>query len=65
MHQSAQTEAAASAERRRVRNRANQMQRALAAVHVAVDALSGTDRLVVLNEALSQALQEEREREMT
>ena len=51
-----QTEAEASAERRRLRSRANQMQRAEAAVHLSVDALSPTDRLVVLNSCLRAAL---------
>ena len=62
MRQFVQSEAEASADRRRIRGRANQMQRALAAIHLATDSLSRTERLVVLNEALSEALQDARER---
>jgi hypothetical protein len=51
-----QSEAEARAERRRLRSRANQMQRAVAAVDLAVDALSAVDRLVVLNSCLRAAL---------
>jgi hypothetical protein len=51
-----QTEAEARAERRRMRSRANQMQRAVAAVDLAVDALSAIDRLVLLNSCLRNAL---------
>ena len=43
-------------ERRSVRDRGNQMQRALAAVALAVDGLSSVDRLMVLNDALRQAV---------
>jgi hypothetical protein len=43
-------------DRRKVRDRLNQMQRAIACVALAVDGLSSRDRLVVLNEALRQAL---------
>jgi hypothetical protein len=37
------------------------MQRAEAAVHLSLDALSKTDRLVVLNACLTDALQEARD----
>ena len=42
-----QPEAAACAERRRLRSRVNQLMRAEAAVHLSVDALSPVDRLAV------------------
>jgi hypothetical protein len=51
-----QPEAAACAERRRLRSRVNQLMWAEAAVHLSVDALSPVDRLVVLNACLRAAL---------
>lgn len=54
-------QALASSDARRLRRRANQIQRAIAAVQLAVDGLSGTDRLIVLNDALTEALREERQ----
>lgn len=53
-----QPEAAARAERRRLRSRVNQLMRAEAAVHLSVDALSPRDRLVVLNACLRAALED-------
>jgi hypothetical protein len=51
-----QPEAEARAERRRLRSRVNQLMRAEASVMLSVDALSTTDRLVVLNTCLRNAL---------
>jgi hypothetical protein len=51
-----QSERQARAERRRLRSRANQLMRAEASVMLSVDALSPTDRLVVLNSCLRNAL---------
>jgi len=54
----------APAFRRKLRSRANQMLRAVSAVHLAVDGLPSRDRLIVLNEALRDALDDdERERD--
>jgi hypothetical protein len=47
----------------RLRDIANQMQRAICAVELAVDALSPRDRLIVLNEALRNALDDRAMRE--
>lgn len=55
-----QDEKTAARERRLIRKRANQMQRALAAVLTDVDALGPTDRLIVLNDALVVALRDHR-----
>jgi hypothetical protein len=55
-------EAEAAAERRRLRSRTNQMQRAEAGVHLMCDALSATDKLVVLNACLRDALDDSRGR---
>jgi len=43
-------------ERRNIRNRVNQMDRAIAAVTLAVDALSHKEKCIVLHECLSDAL---------
>ena len=51
-----QREAAARAERRRLRSQVNQLMRAEASVMLSVDALSHRDRLVVLNACLRNAL---------
>jgi hypothetical protein len=53
-----QPEAEARAERRRLRGRVNQLMRAEASVMLSVDALSPTDRLVVLNTCLRNALED-------
>jgi len=51
-------ETAKARERRMVRDRMDQMQRAMAAVALAVDGLPHRDRLIVLNVTLRQALDE-------
>ena len=49
-------DSAAALERRHVRDRANQIQRAIAAVYLAVDALPPTDQVLTLNVALRETL---------
>jgi hypothetical protein len=44
---------------RKTRARANQMQRAICAIDLAVDSLSVNDRLIVLNNALRNALDDQ------
>lgn len=46
----------AARERHLIRKRAVQMQRALAAIELAIDGLPQTDRLIVLNAVLTEAL---------
>jgi hypothetical protein len=55
-----QDEKTSARERRLIRSRANQMQRALTAVLTDVDALGPTDALIVLNDALVAKLAEHR-----
>jgi hypothetical protein len=57
-----QNDSAPARERRLVRDRANQIERAISAVYLAVDALSGTDRLIALHQVLSAELQNQRRR---
>jgi len=52
---------ASSQDRRRVHSRVNQIQRAEAAVHLAVDGLGHIDRLMVLNNVLSEYLRDAHE----
>jgi hypothetical protein len=51
----------AARERRRIHSRANQMQRAQAAVVLSLDALTVRERLVVLNELMTELLAAYRE----
>src|SRR5215813_11749021 len=60
--QTAVYEPNAPRERRALRSRVNQMQRALAAVYLAVDGLSPRDRVVVLHTALQESMNELSER---
>jgi len=46
----------AARERHLIRKRATQMQRAVAAIELAIDALSPIDQLIVLNSVLREAL---------
>jgi hypothetical protein len=55
-----QDEKTSARERRLIRARAEKMQVALARVLTDVDALAPTDRLIVLNDALTDALREHR-----
>ena len=55
-----ETEAEASRARRRLRGRVNQVERAVVAVHLSVDALSKVDKLLVLNACLRDALEDAR-----
>lgn len=54
--QAAAYEPDASRDRRALRSRVNQMQRAIASIELSVDSLSPRDRVVVLHTALKDAL---------
>jgi hypothetical protein len=56
LHLASPADAARS--RRLLRARANQMQRALAAVTLSIDGLAPRDRVIVLNQALNEAIAE-------
>ena len=57
-----ETEQASARERRSVRHRANQIQRAISAVYLAVDGLETTDALIAINEVLVDKLGKRRHR---